>query len=73
MELCGPVFVEKREGLGPEKVIALREFACPRTQKMPDTSKGIRQFDAFVGVLLDPRQGLVGFVEVLIQYNIFEL
>ena len=39
---------------------------------MPGTSKGVRQFDAFVGILLDPGQGLVGFVEVLIQYNILE-
>lgn len=59
--------------MGPEKVIALREFACSGTQKMPDTSKGVRQFYAFVGVLLDPRQGLVGFAEALIQCNIFEL
>lgn len=51
----------------------MREFACPGTQKMPGTSKGVRQFDAFMGVLLDPGQGLVGFVEVLIQYHILEL
>lgn len=40
---------------------------------MPGTSKGVRQFDAFVHVLLYPGQGLVGFVEVLIQCNILEL
>ena len=51
----------------------MREFACPRTQKMPGTLIRARQFDAFVDVLLDPGEGLVGFVEVLIQYNILEL
>lgn len=40
---------------------------------MPSTSKGIREFDAFVGILLVPGQGLVGFVEVLVQYDVFEL
>lgn len=34
---------------------------------------GVRHFDAFVDMLLDPGKGLVGFTEVLIQYNIFEL
>lgn len=37
-------------------VITTREFACPRTQKMPGTSKGVRQLDAFMSVLFDAEQ-----------------
>lgn len=40
---------------------------------MPSILVGVRHFEAFVDVLLDPREGLVGFTEVLIQYNTFEL
>lgn len=51
----------------------MREFTCPRTQKMPGALMGSRYFYASVDVLLDPGEGLVGFAEVLIQYNILEL
>ena len=35
------------------RVITVREFACPRTQKMAGTSKEVRQLDAFMSVLFD--------------------
>lgn len=37
-------------------VTTMREFACPRIQKMPGASKGVRQLDGFMSILFDAEQ-----------------
>lgn len=76
VECCGAVWVcfcGRRIRIGIWQLLHVREFTCPRTQKMTGTSKEVRKLDAFMSVLFDAQQWLVGFIEVLIQYNILEL
>lgn len=71
--ICVDLFFWNKEKDLDLKELLLWENLHALELKKCQTPKGVREFDAFVGVLLDLGQGLVGFVEVLIQYNIFEL